>query len=105
MDSTHAGDLVRVATGGPELDGIVFATPSSSKAVVAVVDPVRGPMFRTVHQNALTERAEERPVDRALRLLIRRTPAPIRGTERGGERGAQGRPGHMRAAGHRTTGK
>jgi hypothetical protein len=105
MESTQAGDLVRVATGGPELDGIVFATPSSSKAVVAVVDPVRGPMFRTVHPKALTERTEERPDDRALRALMRRTPSPIRGTERGGERGAHGRPGHMRAAGHRTTGK
>jgi hypothetical protein len=105
MESTHAGDLVRVATGGPELDGIVFATPSNAKAVVAVVDPVRGPMFRTFHPKALTERTEERPDDRALRLLMRRTPSPIRGTERGGERGAHGRPGHMRAAGHRTTGK
>jgi hypothetical protein len=105
MDSTHPGDLVRVADGGPELDGIVFAMPSSSKAVVAVVDPVRGPVFRTVSPKALIERTEERPDDRALRLLMRRTPSPIRGTERGGERGARGRPGHMRAAGHRTTGK
>jgi hypothetical protein len=105
MDSTNAGELVRVATGGPELDGIVFATPSSSKAVVAVVDPIRGPVFRTVHPKALTERTEQRPGDRALRLLIRRTPSPVRGTARGGERGAHGRPGHTRAAGHRTTGK
>jgi hypothetical protein len=105
MDSTHAGDLVRVADGGPELDGIVFATPSSSKAVVAVVDPTRGPLFRTVHPKTLTERTEDRPDDRALRLLMRRTPSPVPGTARGGERGAHGRPGHARATGHRTTGK
>jgi hypothetical protein len=41
MESTYAGELVRVASGGPELDGIVFHTPSNSKVVVAVVDPVR----------------------------------------------------------------
>jgi hypothetical protein len=105
MESTHAGELVRVASGGPELDGIVFDTPGGSKVVVAVVDPVRGPSFRTVHPKALTERTEEGPHDRALRLLLRRTPPPVHGAARGGERGGRGRPGHMRAAAHRTTGK
>ena len=105
MESTNPGELVRVASGGPEIDGIVFDTPSSSKVVVAVVDPVRGPVFRTVPPNALTERTEEGPDDRALHLLLRRTPSPVHGAARGGERGGRGRPGYMRAAGHRTTGK
>jgi hypothetical protein len=105
MESTHPGELVRVASGGPEVDGIVFYAPSSSKVVVAVVDPVRGPVFRTVPPNALKERAEDGPHDRALRLLLRRTPSPVDGAARGGERGGRGRPGYMRAATHRTTGK
>jgi hypothetical protein len=106
MESVRPGELVQVATGsGPPLDGIVFDTPGSSKVVVAVVDPVRGPSFRTVHPHALTERADEGPHDRTLRLLLRRTPAPVHGAARGGERGERGRPGHMRPAAHRTTGK
>jgi hypothetical protein len=105
MESTRPGELVRVASGGPQLDGIVFDTRASAKVVVAIVDPVRGPLFRTVHAKALTERVEAGPDDRALRLLIRRTPSPVQGAARGGERGAQGRPGHMRPAAHRTTGK
>lgn len=105
MESANAGELVRVASGGPELDGIVFHTPSNSKVVVAVVDPVRGPVFRTVSPTALSERTEEGPDDRALRLLLRRTPSPVQGAARGGERGGRGRPGYMRAATHRTTGK
>ncbi len=105
MEATRAGELVTVTSGGPPLDGIVFDTPSRSKVVVAVVDPDRGPLFRTVHPEALTERAEEGPDDRALRLLLRRTPSPVHGAARGGGPGGQGRPGHMRAATHRTTGK
>ena len=105
MESTNPGELVRVASGGPEIDGIVFDTPSSSKVVVAVVDPVRGPVFRTVRPNALRERTEEGPHDRALRLLMRRTPSPVNGAARGGERGGRGRAGYIRTATHRTTGK
>jgi hypothetical protein len=105
MESASAGELVKVAGGGPELDGIVFDSPSRSKVVVAVVDPGRGPLFRTVHPKSLTERSEDGPADQALRLLIRRTPAPVRGA--GGGRAAAGRgsPGHARTAMHRTTGK
>ena len=99
------GDLVRVASGGPTLDGIVFDTPSRSKVVVAVVDPGRGPMFRTVHPKTLTERADEGSDDRALRLLVRRTPPPGRGAARDGVGGGRGNPGHARHAMHRTTGK
>jgi hypothetical protein len=105
MEPTSAGELVKVADGGPELDGIVFDTPSRSKVVVAVVDPGRGPVFRTVHPNTLSERTEQGPDDRALSLLIRRTSPPVRGAARGGVGTGRGRPGHKRAAMHRTTGK
>lgn len=105
MESTSAGGLVKVAGGGPELDGIVFDTPSRTKVIVAVVDPSRGPVFRTVHPNTLSERTEEGPHDRALWLLVRRTSPPVRGAARGGAGAVQGRPGHTRAAMHRTTGK
>jgi hypothetical protein len=105
MESTRAGELVRVASGGPEIDGIVFDTPGNSKVVVAVVDPVRGPLFRTVHPKALTERTEEGPQDQALRRLLRRTPPPVHRAAGGGSGRGQGRRGHSRAAAHRTTGK
>jgi hypothetical protein len=105
MEPMSAGELVRVVNGGPELDAIVFDTPSASKVVVAVVDPRRGPVFRTVQPKNLTERAEEGRHDRALRLLIRRTPPPVHGAARAGARGGRGRPGHTRTTRHRTTGK
>jgi hypothetical protein len=105
MEPTNVGDLVRVASGGPALDGIVFDTPSRSKVVVAVVDPGRGPMFRTVHPNALSHRSEVGSDDRALRLLVRRTPPPVRGAARDGVGAGRGSPGHARHAMHRTTGK
>jgi hypothetical protein len=105
MDAISAGALVKVADGGPELDGIVFDIPSNSKVVVAVVDPSRGPVFRTVHPKALSERADAGASDHALQLLIRRTPAPVHGAARGGSISGQGRAGHGRATMHRTTGK
>ena len=76
MEPSSTGELVKVATGGPQLDGIVFDTPSRTKVVVAVVDPRRGPVLRTVHPRTLSERTEEGPDDRALQLLVRRTPPP-----------------------------
>ena len=94
-----------VAGDGPQLDGIVFDTPSTTKVVVAVVDRARGPVFRTVHPRTLGERTAGGADDRALRLLIRRTPAPVRGGARGGTGAGRGRSGHVRAAMHRTTGK
>jgi hypothetical protein len=100
-----AGELVKVTSDGPELDGIVFDTPSRSKVVVAVVDPRRGPVFRTVHPKTLTERSEEAPEDRALQLLIRRTPTPTRGAASGGVAAGRESPGHARNTMHRTTGK
>jgi hypothetical protein len=106
MKPTHGqGELVTVAAGGPELDGIVFDTPSRSKVVVAVVDPARGPMMRTVHPDTLAERTVAGPHDAALRLLVRRTPPPVRGAARGGSGGGHGRDGHSRGAAHRTTGR
>lgn len=105
MESTSTGELVTVAGDGPQRDGIVFDRPSRSKVVVAVVLPGRGPVFRTVHPKALTARTQDGPDDRALRLLVRRTPPPVRGAARGGAGGGRGRPGHARGAMHRTTGK
>lgn len=105
MQPASAGELVTVADDGPPHDGIVFDTPSRSKVVVAVVDPARGPIFRTVHPKTLTERTEAGPDDRALQLLIRRTPSPARNAA--GGRAALGRhqAGHARGTMHRTTGK
>jgi hypothetical protein len=106
MESVSPGELVKVAGAGPDLDGIVFDTPSGSKVVVAVMDPSRGPLFRTVSPGSLTERADDGEHDRALRLLIRRTPAPVHGAARGGGAGARGRSaGYKRGAAHRPTGR
>jgi hypothetical protein len=105
MEATGVGELVKVSGGGPALDGIVFDAPSRSKVVVAVVDPSRGPVFRTVHPKTLSERTEDGPGDRALRLLIRRTPSPVRGAARDGTHAGRGNPGHSRGTMHRTTGK
>jgi hypothetical protein len=105
MDPKSEVELVRVADGGPEVDGIVFDTPSKTKVVVAVMDQARGPVFRTVHPDTLSERTDEGPDDRALLLLVRRSWRPVGGAARGGAAPGRGRPGHTRAAMHRTTGK
>ena len=105
MESTRPGELVKVGGSGPQIDGIVFNTPSRAKVIVAVVDPGRGPAFRTVHPSTLSERTEEGPGDKALWALVRRTSPPARGAARGGAGGVGGRRGHARAAMHRTTGK
>ncbi|WCB94746.1 hypothetical protein DSM104299_03485 [Baekduia alba] len=105
MEKTEAGDLVKVATGRRETDGIVFDVPSGAKAIVAVVDRDRGPVMRTVELKDLTEREEAGPDDTALQMLIRRTPGGVRGAARAGSGPGQARAGHRRAAMHRTTGK
>jgi hypothetical protein len=102
---TKIGELVKVGVGGSARDGIVFDTPSRAKVVVAVVDPDRGPRFRTVNPKELTEREEEGPDDRALQLLIRRTPPAVGGAGRGALPGGRGQPGFKRGATHRTTGR
>jgi len=106
METREAGDLVKVKTAGPEIDGIVVEVLKSAKAVVAVIDGVKGPVLRTVPHDTLSERTEEGADDRALRLLVRRSSPAARGAARGGSgSGIGGRAGHTRAAMHRTTGK
>ena len=99
------GELVKVAGVGPVLDGIVFDTPSRSKVVVAVVDPHRGPVFRTVNPTTVTKREQEGSDDRALQLLISRTPPPVHGAARGAVAGGKGRSGFKRGSAHRPTGR
>lgn len=105
MESIDVGELVTVGGGAAQLHGIVFDKPSKSKVVIAVVDPARGPVFRTVHPGTLIERTKEAPDDRALQLLIRRTPPPVQSTAAGGAGPGRGSRGHTRRAMHRTTGK
>jgi len=106
MTPTPEDRLVSVATAGPVIDGIEFDSPTASKVVVAVMDPGRGPVFRTVPRSAVTERTEPGPDDHALALLIRRTPLPTRGGAGGaGGGGGRGRPGHTRGPSHRPTGR
>src|SRR5437588_8236011 len=99
------GELVTVGGVGPALDGIVFDTPSRSKVVVAVVDPDRGPVFRTVSPKELTEREERGPDDRALQLLVRRRRLAVHGDVPGALPGGRGRSGFKRGATHRPTGR
>jgi hypothetical protein len=105
MESIAPGDLVTLATAGAPLDGIVVDLPSATKAILAVVDRKRGPVLRTVEQAALSERTEPGADDRALQLLIRRTPSAVKAKARGGANASSGRDAHTRAAMHRTTGK
>jgi hypothetical protein len=105
MESINAGDLVTVAGTGPALNGIVFDTPSRTKVVVAVMDPHRGPVFRPVHPDALSERTAAGADDGALRLLLRRTPPPNGGKARNAASSVQGRDGFTRSATHRSTGR
>ena len=106
MEPQSDSELVKVADGDREVDGIVFDAPSKSKVTVAVMDRKRGPVFRTVHPDTLTQRTEAGPDDRALSLLIRRTWQGARGSSAPGGGGAtRGTDGHTRAAMHRTTGK
>jgi hypothetical protein len=105
MEPHRAGDRVKVATGGPQIDGIVFNVLSDSKAVVALMDRGRGPVLRTVDRKALTDRTEAGPDDAALQLLIRRTPPAARGAAAGGAGAARARAGHTRGATHRPTGR
>lgn len=105
MEPLEHGQLVKVSTGGPAFDGIVFDIPSHNKVVVAVVDPKRGPAMRTYSPAEVSEREESGPQDAALHSLIRRTPATGRGGAKGAGGPVQGRAGHARSTMHRTTGK
>jgi hypothetical protein len=106
MEPLSAGQLVRLSEGGPALDGIVADTSSERKFVVAVMDPKRGPVLKSVDPALLSERADEGAADGALRGLIRR--AALRTPGGGGAAGkgsVQARQGHKRSATHRTTGR
>jgi hypothetical protein len=105
METPAAGDRVSVVLGSRTLDGLVFDTPSRTKVVVAVVDPGRGPMFQTVHPDALSPREPEGPQDAALRSLVRRTAPPTHSSARGGAAGRKGAAGFTRPATHRPTGR
>ena len=104
-ESIGVGDLVTVSGDGPPHDGIVFDLPSRSKAVVAVVDRKRGPVFRSVGLDALAARADEGPDDHALHLLIRRTPGGGRSGGRAGTGATHGSAGFARPTAHRPTGR
>jgi hypothetical protein len=106
METPAPGDLVRLDDGsGAVLDGIVFDRPSRLKAIVAVVDPARGPGFRTVHPDGLTAREAAGSDDAALRSLIRRTPTPSRSGVRDGGGARKAAPGFSRGTSHRPTGR
>ena len=105
MEPLTAGDLVTIATGGAPLDGIVMDVPSDAKLIVAVMDRRRGPVLRTIDAATATLRADAGPDDRALTLLIRRTPQATGRTTRGGANASSDRAAHTRAAMHRTTGR
>ena len=105
MEQMAVGDLVKVATSGPQIDGIVVDVLSDSKLAVALIDRERGPVVRTVPAKALTARDAAGPDDHALELLARRTRPHQPGAARGGAGVGASRAGHTRAAMHRTTGK
>jgi hypothetical protein len=105
VETIAIGQLVTVADVGPAVDGIVFDTPSRTKVVVAVRDPHRGPVFRTVHPKTLAARETEGSDDAALRLLVRRTAPPVHGATGGSSAGRQGRAGFNRGTAHRPTGR
>src|SRR3954462_3644957 len=105
MEQLGAGDLVKVATAGPQIDGIVFDVPSASKVVVALMDRRRGPVMRTVQRASLTDRAEDGPDARAFGLPWGRSPPAVHTAARGGSGPGQGRARYTRAAMHRPTGR
>jgi hypothetical protein len=105
MNQVQIGDLVTVTGSGGRLDGIVFDAPSRTKVIVAVVEPKRGPSFRTVAPSELAERQEEGPDDQAIRSLLRRTPHPTQAGGRPGAAARKGQAGFTRGAAHRPTGR
>lgn len=105
MEPLEVNQLVKVSTGGPAVDGIVVDLPSSHKVVVALVDPQRGPVFKTFAPEDLSEREDAGPSDPALQALIRRNPGTTRGGAGGGGGAVRGSRGHAPTASHRTTGK
>jgi hypothetical protein len=105
MSLPQDAHLVTVTDGGRPRDGIIFDRPSPTKVVVAVIDRRRGPVFRTLHPSALSERAEPGDDDVSLRRLIRRTPPPAGRRHGSTSSGHAARAAHMRGAAHRSTGR
>ena len=103
LKTFREGQLVRVATDGGDLDGVVAEIVSLVKVQVAVDQPGSGPMFRTAHPKALTPRDDDGPADDALRSLIHRAAAAGHSAPDGTP--GRGRRAHTRAAAHRPTGR
>lgn len=105
MEPFEINQRVSVSEGGPPVDGIVVGNPSAQKVVVALVDPKRGPVFKTLAPDALSARDAEGASDPVLQQLIRRNPGTGRGGAQSGGGAVRGSRGHGRQASHRTTGK
>lgn len=106
MDETFMpGALVTVATGGPLIDAIVVTRPSPQKAMVAMVDAVKGPVLRAVAVTALAERENEGAQDKVLHNLIRRSGHGLGAGPHDGAGAVRGSRGHARTSMHRRAGK
>ena len=103
LKTFREGQLVRVATEGGAMDGVVAHVASLVKIEVAVDEAGTGPVFRSAHPKALTPRDTPGPADDALRSLIHRAGAVGHGSP-GGASG-HGRRAHTRGAAHRPTGR
>ena len=75
LKTFREGQLVSVAAEGGDLDGVVVRVISLVKIEVAVEQDGSGPVFRTAHPKALTQRDEPGPADDALRSMIHRAAA------------------------------
>lgn len=103
MNFFRPGQLVTVTGDDGTVDGIVFEALSAAKSIVAVPDSEHGAVFQTVASKALTARESQGADDKALRDLIRRTPASGRGL--GSGTNLRGHSGHTGARMHRPTGR
>jgi hypothetical protein len=103
LKTFREGQLVKVASDGGALDGVVAHVFSLVKVEVAVEEADTGPVFRIAHPKSLTPRAEPGPADDALRQLIHRGGAA--GHQAAGGASGRGRRAHTRAAAHRPTGR
>ena len=104
MKTWHEGDLVSVTRDGEVLDGVVSHVASLLKIDVALPDPERGAIIRTVHPRVLAERGEAGPDDQALHRLIERTSGGGRAGPRGAGAKGHAARGYGRTAGHRKAG-
>ena len=101
------GDLVTVATAGPQIDGIVFDLPRGAKAVVAVIDRTRGPgaaLRRRATRSATRERPGADDPGAARADPPHAGAGPVR-ARRQPAAAARRAAGFRRSATHRTTGR